>query len=93
MAKQKLLWLLVLILAVMHQDFWWWDNESLIFGFMPVGLGYHVLYSILAAGVWGLAIIWAWPVELEALADETPSVPAGSSKEEDSLSGHDAESE
>ncbi len=33
---------LLVLLAVLHQDFWWWDDgHTLVFGFMPVGLAYH----------------------------------------------------
>jgi hypothetical protein len=62
---------LVLALAILHQDFWWWDSETLVFGFMPIGLAYHALYSILAAALWAFVIKVAWPHELEALAEET----------------------
>lgn len=58
---KRWLWLLVLALFILHQDFWWWDNDRLVLGFIPVGLAYHVFYSIVAAGVWGLAIVFSWP--------------------------------
>lgn len=53
-----------------HQDFWWWDDSSLVFGFLPVGLAYHALFSIGCALLGWLVIIKAWPTELEAFADE-----------------------
>ena len=61
---------LVVILAVLHQDFWNWDNASLVFGFLPVGLAYHALFSVLAAIVWAMAVKFAWPTRIEAWADE-----------------------
>ncbi len=54
-------WFLVLILLVIHQDFWNWNNGSLVFGFMPIGLFYHVCISLAAGVVWFLACQFAWP--------------------------------
>ena len=58
------------LLAFLHQDSWNWDKTDLIFGWLPVGLGYHVLFSILAGTVWALAVKFAWPEHIEAWADE-----------------------
>ena len=69
---RNLIILLAIVLAVIHQDFWFWDDNSLVLGFMPIGLAYHAMYSIVAACLWGLAIKIAWPHELEALAAESP---------------------
>lgn len=69
---------LALALFVLHQDFWAWDDSSLVLGFLPMGLAYHALYSVLAAGVWAMAIKFAWPDHLERLAEEEPE-PAPSS--------------
>jgi len=60
---------LVILLAILHQDFWWWDDTSLVFGFLPIGLAYHALYSVMAAGVWFLFVRFNWPEELEAYAE------------------------
>lgn len=68
---RKLVWLLVLALFVLHQDFWWWDRKFLVMGFMPIGLFYHAAFSIAAGIVWALATRYAWPTEIEAWADET----------------------
>ena len=61
---------LVLILAVLHQDCWLWDDTTLLFGFLPIGLGYHVAYSVLAALLGVAAIRFAWPKEIEEWAGE-----------------------
>ena len=61
---------LAILLAVIHQDFWWWDDGSLVFGFLPVGLAFHALFSILAVGLWALAIKVAWPHHIEAMVKE-----------------------
>jgi hypothetical protein len=62
------LMLAVLILAVylLHQDFWFWDDtRPFLFGVLPVGLTYHVLYSIVVAGLMSLLVRWAWPFDVE----------------------------
>lgn len=56
-------------LAVLHQDFWNWDSAELVFGFMPIGLAYHALYSLVAACFWAVVMIVAWPTELEEWAE------------------------
>ncbi len=57
------IWLLVLVLLIIHQDNWFWNDPRLVFGFIPVGLFYHACISIAAATTWYLAIRFAWPVE------------------------------
>ncbi len=59
-----------IILAVLHQDIWNWDNANLVFGFLPVGLAYHAGYSIVAATFWAIVMKVAWPTRLEEWADE-----------------------
>ncbi|QNN21653.1 DUF3311 domain-containing protein [Planctomycetales bacterium ZRK34] len=68
---RKIVWLLVIALFVLHQDFWFWDNRTLVFGFLPIGLFYHAMFSFAAAGVWLLAVKFAWPDEIEQWADQT----------------------
>ena len=55
-------WFLVLVLVILHQDNWNWDNDRLIAGFLPVTLAYHVCISLAAGFVWYLATIFAWPL-------------------------------
>ena len=62
-----LVWGLILLLVVLHQDNWFWDNGTLVFGFMPVALLYHACISIGAGITWFLATRFAWP---EYLADD-----------------------
>ena len=66
---KKVVYGLVILLAVIHQYVWLCDNRELVFGFMPLGLFYHALYSCLAAGVWAMAVKWAWPSEIEQWAE------------------------
>lgn len=68
------IWALVVLLIVLHQDNWNWHKDDLVFGFMPIGLAWHAGISIAASAVWFLSTIFAWPKELE-LADD-PSQPS-----------------
>ena len=58
-----------IFLAIIHQDLWWWDDRTLVFGFMPIGLAYHALFSCMAAVLWAVAIKVAWPTEIEEWAE------------------------
>jgi len=64
-----LTYILIAVLFVLHQDFWWWDSQTLVFGFLPIGLAYHAFFSILSVGVWALAIKAIWPVQWEKWGD------------------------
>ena len=59
------IWGLVVLLIVLHQDNWFWDRPTLVFGFMPVGLLYHVGISLAAGIVWCFAIRYCWPHHLD----------------------------
>ncbi|MDP6386533.1 MAG: hypothetical protein QGI93_10100 [Planctomycetota bacterium] len=73
-----MIWLMVVVLAVLHQDVWNWDSKALVLGFIPVGLAYHALYSVAAALMWMAALRWAWPSGVEAWANETGEDGEGS---------------
>lgn len=66
----QVVWGLVVLLAILHQDFWFWDNHFLVLGFLPVGLFYHAVFSIAAGLLWAAAVKWAWPTHIEEWADE-----------------------
>ncbi|MEM1060973.1 MAG: hypothetical protein AAGJ97_01460 [Planctomycetota bacterium] len=70
-------WLIVLGLAVAHQDVWNWEDKTLVFGFVPVTLAYHAGISASAAVTWFLATKFAWPRDpfAEPEADLKPPVP------------------
>ncbi len=60
--------MLIVLLIVLHQDFWWWeDTRPLVFGFIPIGLAWHALISIAAAGVWALTVRYCWPRDVEVI--------------------------
>ena len=50
----------------LHQDIWFWETaRPLVFGLLPVGLFYHVVYSIGAALLMVVLVSYAWPAALE----------------------------
>jgi hypothetical protein len=53
--KQTVFWIALVALMVLHHDWWFWNNGTLIFGFLPIGLAYHALISLAAGGLWAWA--------------------------------------
>ncbi len=74
---QKVIWLLAIALFFLHQDFWFWHDETMVLGFLPIGLAYHAGFSVAAASLWFATVKWAWPAELEAWADEVDESQGG----------------
>jgi hypothetical protein len=71
-ARKLLLTLLVLVVYLLHQDFWNWKTaKPLIFGFLPIGLAYHAVYSIIASVTMAILVKFAWPKHLEGVQPET----------------------
>ena len=68
-------WLAAIALAILHQDFWFWADRRLVLGFMPIGLAYHALFSLLAGCLWAVVVKVAWPTGLEAWAEESEHEP------------------
>ena len=64
-------WGLVVLLIILHQDFWFWDDDTLIAGFLPITLFYHACLSLAAGVTWYLATKYAWP---EVLEDDSSAV-------------------
>ena len=67
--RQKLVWLGVVVLVVLHDDFWWWDDPTLVFGFLPIGMAYHIAFSVAASALWFAAVKFAWPCHIEEFAE------------------------
>lgn len=76
---------LVALLIVVHQDEWFWDDPTLVAGFLPVGLFYHACISLAAGLVWFMATLFIWPRDEEILAsiDGTSARPDGDAKQAD----------
>jgi hypothetical protein len=64
--KKALLVIAVIIVYVLHQDFWFWRTaRPLVFGFIPIGLFYHAGFAVLASLLMWLLVTHAWPSHLE----------------------------
>lgn len=75
MKKNLLLTLLIATVYLLHQDFWNWKKiEPLVLGFLPVGLAYHVGYSIVAALTMVVLVRCAWPKHLDADEPRKPEI-------------------
>ena len=67
--KKLLLTLLVLLLYLLHQDFWHWRvAHPIVFGLFPIGYFYHLVYTLVVALVMWLLVRHAWPAHLEDAA-------------------------
>jgi hypothetical protein len=77
---RTLVFVLAVLLFILHQDFWLWDNRTLVFGFLPAGLAYHAGYSIAASLLWAFAVFYAWPEGLEEQATPTSEAEGGDGK-------------
>ncbi|MDB6111279.1 MAG: hypothetical protein JWR69_3029 [Pedosphaera sp.] len=78
--KKLLLFLMVVAVYVLHQDYWNWKNAELVFGFLPTGLAYHAGYSVLASIMMAVLVKFAWPKHLE---DVEPHEPVQGKPEEE----------
>lgn len=72
-SKRTLILGLFVVLFILHQDFWWRDDPSLVSGILPVSLAYHVIWTLLVAFGWWLVARFCWPQELD---EKPPLVPA-----------------
>lgn len=66
---------LIVLITLAHQDTWWAaDSKTLVLGFLPVSLAYHIGISIAASVLWGLACVYCWPSSFD-VPDEDAWVP------------------
>jgi hypothetical protein len=71
--KSILLVVAVAALYILHQDIWFWRSSHLIYGFIPIGLFYHGVFTIAAALLMWLLVTYAWPSHLESEVEQTKS--------------------
>ena len=65
--KRSLLVIATIALYLLHQDFWFWRTAApIFFGFLPIGLFYHVCYTLAISALMWLLVKYAWPSHLEA---------------------------
>lgn len=64
--KRLFLTVLLIALYLLHQDFWFWRSvRPMAFGFLPIGLFYHLAYTLAIAAAMWLLVKLAWPKHLE----------------------------
>ena len=68
--KTTATWILVLILLLAHQDYWQWDRNEVVFGFLPYTMAYNIGISLATAAIWIVVCTFLWPSHLEELAQE-----------------------
>lgn len=64
--KKWLVVIAILALLIAHQDYWQWERDELVFGFVPYNMAYHIGISLLTAIMWVLVCVFCWPKDLEA---------------------------
>ena len=69
--KKLYLTTLVVLLYLLHQDFWHWRvARPIVFGLFPIGYFYHLIYTVAVSLVMWLLVRQAWPASLEAAVEE-----------------------
>ena len=60
---------LLAAMYLLHNDWWLWNNSTLVAG-MPAGLAYHVGYMLVTAAVLAFVVRAAWPTHLDQGDDQ-----------------------
>jgi hypothetical protein len=70
---KRVLYIALVVLFVLHNDLWLWNDTRLIAG-IPSGLLYHIIFCVAATLVMTGLTIYAWPEGLEVNSEEPPAV-------------------
>ncbi len=54
-----ILYLLVVVLFILHNDFWFWGTSKIVLG-LPVGLLYHILFCFAASVLMFSIVKFMW---------------------------------
>jgi uncharacterized protein DUF3311 len=58
--------LVIAALYALHQDLWFWrDARPLVFGVLPIGLFYHVTYTVAVSAMLWWLVRRHWPAHLD----------------------------
>ena len=68
---RRLLYLVLFVLYVLHNDIWLWDDSRIVLG-LPVGLLYHLGFCAAAVAMMVLLVNYAWPTQYDE--DEEPTL-------------------
>ena len=79
--KRSLLVVAIIALYLLHQDFWFWRATApIVFGFLPIGLFYHVCFTLAISVLMWLLVKHAWPADLEEEVDWEDANPQSQSQ-------------
>jgi hypothetical protein len=67
-------YLAVVVLYFLHQDWWNWDRHELVLG-LPIGLAYHVAFCAAASCLMFCLVRFAWPSHLEVETQQDRANP------------------
>ena len=67
--RNAIVWGLVLLLLILHQDYWQWEHNPVLFGFMPYTMAYNIGISLATGMLWIVVCFVLWPKHLERFAD------------------------
>jgi hypothetical protein len=57
---------ITVLVYALHQDFWFWRSaRPLVFGFLPIGLFYHAVYTAAISLFMWYVVRRSWPSHLE----------------------------
>jgi hypothetical protein len=74
MMKRLSLTVLVVLLYLLHQDFWHWRvSKPIVLGLFPIGYAYHIFFTIIVSLVMWMLVRLAWPTALEKLVEREES--------------------
>lgn len=73
-------WILVVALLIAHQDYWQWERNELVFGFMPYTMAYNIGISIATALLWIFVCTFMWPKELDDVQPEVQTLESNGVK-------------
>ena len=68
---RRMVYVLLGILYLLHNDLWLWDDGRLVAG-LPAGLIYHVGFCAAASGILYLLVTRAWPAHLDRQGEDQP---------------------
>lgn len=77
MSKRALIVAYFVVLFVLHQDFWWKGDATLVFGVLPISLAYHIAWTLLVAVGWVFVGKYCWPEKLDDASGEASGAPDG----------------
>lgn len=86
---RQVVYLALAVLWLTHTDIWYWDDPRIVLG-LPIGVTYHVLWSLVVSVVFWLVVKYAWPDELEAQVEALAQTHAASEPATDSATNGEA---